>query len=107
MTNPNYWNPPPGQSNQQLYQWAQRWAHLFQQGRHKEYASVSVTLSAGTSSVIAYTGMTSASTVVLTPTNAAAAALSPYVSAKTAGTGFTLTHGAAGGTETFNALVFR
>jgi hypothetical protein len=107
MTDRNLWREPTGQGNPQIYQWALRLMQLFQQGRHKDYAFVSVTLTAGTSTSVAYSGMSTDHRVFVTPTNAAARALPVHVSAKTAGTGFTLTHGSAAGTETFDALVVR
>lgn len=66
----------------------------------------SFTLSVGTSTIVADARTLATSVVVMHPTNAAAAALTPYVSAKTAGTGFTLTHGIAAGTETFDYILY-
>lgn len=103
----NLWQNPTGTGAQQLYDWAKRLTILFQQGRHKDYLVRSITLSAGTSTVVAWSGMSADHRVSLTPTNSAAAALSPYVSARTAGTGFTIAHGSAAGTETFDAIIIR
>lgn len=103
----NLWQDPPGSTPAQLYRWAQDLTRLFRQGRHKDYDLLSITLSAGTTTVVAAPGITTSARVSLFPTNAAAAALNPYRSATSAGTSFTLTHGAAGGTETFDGLVIR
>ena len=72
-------------------------------------AKGSLTLTAGTTTSVANTAVLSASQLYLQPTNASGAALStqPYVSAQTAGTGFTLTHASAAGTETFQYLFIR
>lgn len=101
------WQPPSGAGANQIYLWALRLSALLQQGKHKDYVARSVTLSAGTSTVVAETSVTSTARVLLTPTSSAAAALTPYVSARTAGTGFTLTHGSAAGGETYDCLVIR
>lgn len=103
----NLWQPPSGASAAQIYQWAQSLMQAFRRGQDKDYAFVSVTLTAGTSTVVVYTGMTADHKVFVTPTNAAARALPVHWSATTAGVGFTLTHGSAGGTETYTALVIR
>lgn len=103
----NTWQDPPGSTPAQLYRWAQDLTKLFRQGRHKEYDLFSITLSAGTSTVVSAPNVTSNARVLLFPTNAAAAALNPYRSATSAGTSFTLTHGAAAGTETYDGLVIR
>jgi len=101
----NLWPSPTGAGAQQLYDWAKRLSQLLTQGKYRDYTLMTVTLSAGTSTVVSWTGMSADHRVFITPRTSAAAALSPYVSARTAGTGFTLTHGAAGGTETFDCLV--
>jgi hypothetical protein len=66
-----------------------------------------VTLSAGTSSV--FTGVPyikANAAILLTPANASAAALSGvYISAIVPGTGFTITHSSAAGTEIFNCFI--
>jgi hypothetical protein len=69
----------------------------------------SLTLTAGTTTSVANTAVLPASQLWLQPTNASGAALTtqPYVSAQTAGTGFTLTHASAAGTETFQYLFIR
>lgn len=69
----------------------------------------SITLTAGTTTSVANTAVLSASQLWLQPTSAAGAALSsqPWVSATTPGTGFTLTHSAAAGTETYQYLFIR
>jgi hypothetical protein len=103
----NLWQDPAGPTLPQVYAWAQRLMNEFRRGKHKEYDLLSVTLSAGTSTVVAAPNVTASARVLLFPTNAAAAALNPYRSATSAGTSFTLTHGAAGGTETFDAVVIR
>lgn len=104
----NLWQGPPGAGQNQIYLWAQRLATLLQQGRHKEYHLASVTLTAGTSTTIANTTVTADCRVFLMPSNAAARTLGlPHVSAKAPGTSYTLTHGAAAGTETYDALVIR
>lgn len=104
----NLWQLPAGTGQNQLYLWAQRFTTLFQQGKHKEYSLASITLTAGTSSVIADTTVTSDCRVFLMPSNASARTLGlPHVSAKTVGASYTLTHGAAAGTETYDALVIR
>ena len=104
----NQWRDPAGATIVQLFQWAQSLMTLFRRGEHKDYHFVSVTLTAGTSTVVADTKIGGSNDrVFLTPTNAAARALPVHVSARTAGTSFTLTHGAAGGTETYEALVIR
>lgn len=66
-----------------------------------------LTLSAGTSTAItAVPYIKSNARVFLMPTNSGAAGLaSVYVSAITAGTGFTITHSSAAGTETFNYFI--
>ena len=101
------WIPPPGKTASDLYLWAQNWARLFQRGLHKDYKISSVTLSAGTSTVVSNDYVTDEASILLTPTNAAAAALSPYISARAEGVSFTLTHATAGGTETYTAIVIR
>ncbi len=103
----NIWQPPAGAGANQIYLWAQRLSALFQQGKHKDYVTRAVTLSAGTSTVVAETSMTDTSRVLLTPTSSAAAAIHPYVSARTVGTGFTLTHSSAAGGETYDCIVIR
>lgn len=80
---------------------------LFQQGKHKDYYTVSVTLTAGTSTSVADTKISASDTVFLTPTNAAARAIEVHVGTITPGTGFALGHATAAGTETYNALVIR
>ncbi len=103
----NVWGNPTGPGNPQLYEWCRRVAQLLALESYKDYHATSITLTAGTSTSVAWSGMSADHRVSLTPTNAAAAGLSPYVSARTAGTGFTLTHGAAAGTETFDVVVIR
>lgn len=69
----------------------------------------SFTLSAAATTVVTQPGVTANSVILLQPSNAAAATLvggtkSPYISAKTAGTSFTVATAsgvAAAGTETF------
>lgn len=103
----NIWPSPTGAGNPQLYDFCRRLAQLLTQEKYKDYYTQSITLTAGTTTTVAWAGMSADHRVLITPTNAAAAALSPYVSARTAGTGFTLTHGTAGGTETFDLVVIR
>lgn len=104
----NLWQMPAGSGQNQIYLWAQRLVTLLQQGKHKEYHIGSVTLTAGTSTTVANTSVTAECRVFLMPTNAAARTLGlPHVSTKTPGTSYVLTHGAAGGTETYDALVIR
>lgn len=103
----NIWPSPTGAGANQLYEFCKRLAFLLTQEKYKDYRVQSVTLTAGTTTSVAWNGMSADHCVSITPTNSAAAALSPYVSARTAGTGFTLTHGAAGGTETFDCLIIR
>lgn len=72
------------------------------------YAPIgTLTLSAGTSTAITAIPYIKANAkVFLMPTNSGAAGLaSVYVSAITAGTGFTITHSSAAGTETFNYFI--
>ena len=107
MSNSNLWPSPSGAGAQQLYDFCKRLSLLLMQEKYKDYTVQSVTLTAGTTTSVAWPGMSAEHRVSLTPTNSAAAALSPYVSARTAGTGFTLTHGAAGGTETFDCIIVR
>lgn len=103
----NPWVLPAGNGPYQLYLWAQGLIKLLQQGKHKEYKVRSITLTAGTTTTVSETTITSTSIVLLQPTNATAAALSPYTSAKTPGVSFQLTHGAAAGTETYDVLIIR
>ena len=103
----NIWPSPAGTGQAQLYEFCRRLAQLLFNEKYKDYYLASITLTAGTTTVVAWTGMSVSHRVAITPTNSAAAALSPYVSARTAGTGFTLTHGAAAGTETFDLIVIR
>jgi hypothetical protein len=103
----NIWPSPTGAGAQQLYDFCRRLAFLMSQEKYKDYYATSITLTAGTTSSVAWSGMSNDHRVSITPTNAAAAGLSPYVSARTPGTGFTLTHGAAAGTETFDIIVIR
>jgi hypothetical protein len=72
----------------------------------------SFTMDAAASTSVAATVVTANSRIFLVPTNAAAATLvgsaeSPYISAKSAGVGFTVStaSGAASGTETFDYIV--
>lgn len=73
-----------------------------------------VTLGAAASTVVSNVNVQAGSRIFITPTNAAAGTLQAganavYVSAKTGGTSFTLTTaggGAAGGTETFDYVIF-
>jgi hypothetical protein len=103
----NTWQDPPGSTPAQLYRWAQDLTKAFRQGKHRDYELLSITLTAGMSTVVAAPGVTTNARVFLFPKNAAAAALNPYRSATSAGTSFTLTHGVALGTETFDGLVIR
>jgi hypothetical protein len=103
----NIWPSPTGAGAQQLYDFCRRLAFLLSQEKYKDYYATSITLTAGTTTSVAWSGMSADHRVALTPTNAAAAGLSPYVSARTAGTGFTLTHATAAGTETFDVVVIR
>lgn len=104
----NLWQLPAGTGQNQLYLWAQRLTTLLQQDKHKEYSLASITLTAGTTSVIADKTVTDTCRVFLMPTNASARTLGlPHVSAKTVGASYTLTHGTAAGTETYDALVIR
>jgi len=103
----NIWPSPTGAGANQLYEFCKRLAFLLTQEKYKDYTARSITLTAGTTTSVAWTGMSADHRVLITPTSSAAAALSPYVSARTAGTGFTLTHGAAAGTETFDCIIIR
>jgi hypothetical protein len=103
----NLWQDPSGPTIAAIYSWAQRLMNDFRRGKLKDYEVLSITLTAGTSTVVAAPNVTTSARVLLFPTNAAAAALNPYRSATSAGTSFTLTHGAAAGTETFDGLVIR
>jgi hypothetical protein len=107
MANGNIWPSPSGSGQQQLYDFCKRLALLLTTETYKDYTTRSITLTAGTTTSVAWAGMSADHRVSITPTSSAAAALSPYVSARTAGTGFTLTHGAAAGTETFDCIVIR
>lgn len=60
-----------------------------------------LTLTAGLTTVVVNPNVGPSSFVQITPTNSAAAALSPYVSSKGDGQ-FTVTHATAAGTETFD-----
>ncbi len=101
------WTAPPSAKAGDLYLWAQNLSRQFVRGDHKDYSLTKVTLTAGTSSVIANEFVTTEAAIVLMPTSSAAAALSPYVSARAVGVSFTLTHATAAGTETYDALVIR
>jgi len=101
------WTAPPSAKAGDVYLWAQNLSRQFVRGDHKDYSLTKVTLTAGTTSVIADDYVTTEASIVLMPTNAAAAGLSPYVSARSEGVSFTLTHGTAAGTETYDALVIR
>lgn len=103
----NIWRSPTGAGAQQLYDFCRRLAFLLSQEQYKDYHATSITLTAGTATSVAWSGMSNSHRVSIMPTNAAAAALSPYVSARTPGTGLTLTHGTAAGTETFDLVVIR
>lgn len=103
----NLWQPPASSNLQQIYEWAQRVSRLLQEGRHRDFHFVSVTLAAGTSTVVADTKIGTSDRILVMPTNAAARALPVHVSARAAGASFTLTHGAAAGTETYDAVVIR
>lgn len=103
----NLWQAPPGAGGNQLYLWAMRLSQLMQIGKHKDYVIRSVTLSSGTTTTVTDDGVTASCRIFLQPTNSGAAALSPYVSARTAGTSFVLAHGSAGGTETYDCLIIR
>jgi hypothetical protein len=103
----NVWGNPTGPGNPQLYEWCRRVAQLLALEKYKDYYATSITLTAGTSTTVSWSGMSNSHRVSITPTNAAAAGLSPYVSARTPGTGFTLNHGTAAGTETFDLIVIR
>lgn len=75
--------------------------------------SGTVTLGAAATTVVTNTNVLANSQIVLMPTNAAAGTLvsganSPYISARTAGTSFTIATaggGAAAGTETFQYMI--
>jgi hypothetical protein len=103
----NIWPPVAGAGANQLYEFCKRLALLLTQEKYKDYTTRSITLTAGTTTTVEWSGMSADHRVSLTPTNSAAAALSPYVSARTAGTGITLTHASAGGTETFDLILIR
>lgn len=103
----NIWPSPAGSGQAQIYDFCQRVGNLLRQERYKDYHVASITLTAGTTTAVAWSGFSDTHRVSITPTNAAAAALVPYVSARTAGTGITLTHGTAGGTETYDVVIIR
>jgi len=107
MSNRNLWPSPSGAGGPQLYDFCKRLSFLLTRESYKDYTTRTITLTAGTTTSVAWTGMSAEHRVSLTPTNSAAAALSPYVSARTAGTGITLTHASAGGTETFDLILIR
>lgn len=105
MSDQARWQGPPDQSVGALYLWAMNLVRQFQRAEHKSYRLIDVTLSAGTTTAVATTDINAEHHVFLMPTNAAAAALSPYVSAVSPGASFTLTHGTAAGTETYSAMI--
>ena len=106
MPDRSFWPFPADQDG--MYLWARRIVDGLRTGKHVETVKGSVTLTAGTSSVVAQTAVLSDSVVVLIPTNAAARALGTVaVTAKTQGTGFTLLTPAAAATETYDYVVFR
>lgn len=108
MPDRTFWPLPADQNQPSIYLWARRLAEFMKQGKHVETIKGSVTLTAGTSSVVAQTQVLSDSVIVLQPTNAAARALGNVaVTAKTQGTSFTLTTPSAAGTETFDYVVVR
>lgn len=99
---------PATQDPANTYIWARRIVDLFRQGKHIETVTGSVTLTAGTTTSVTQTAVLSTSTIVPVPTNAPARALGIVaVTAKTQGTGFTLTTPSAAGTETYDYVVFR
>ncbi len=87
--------------------WAQNFVRQFQRAEHKDYKISQITLSSGTTTVVTNDYVTNEAAILLMPKNSAAAALSPYVSARSEGVSFTLTHATAAGTETYDALVIR
>jgi hypothetical protein len=66
-----------------------------------------VTLTAGATTTVNNAAVTANSLIFLFPTNLAAtvATLVPYISGKSAGVSFTITHIGATGSETFNYLI--
>ena len=99
---------PADQSPGGLNLWARRLVDMLKGGKHVESVKGSVTLTAGTSTVVPETRVLTDSVVVPIPTNAAARALGAIaVTAKTQGTSFTLTTPAAAGTETYDYIVHR
>lgn len=107
MSSGNIWPSPAGAGNPQLYDFCKRLAFLLTREAYKDHYTTSITLTAGTTTSVAWAGMSADHRVSLTPTNSAAAALNPHVSARTPGTGITLTHGSAAGTETFDLIIIR
>jgi len=87
-----------------FYNWFQDASKFFELVLYKGNG----TLTAGTSTSVPDVRVLATTRIVVQPTNAAAAALAtlPYPSAKSAGTGFTLTHANANGTETFDYILF-
>lgn len=87
-----------------FYHWFQDASRFFELVVYKG----SLTLTAGTATTVSDVRVLSTSSIVLQETNAAAVALAtrPYIYSKTAGTGFLLSHAAAGGTETFDYILF-
>ena len=103
-----FWPVPHAADLNALYLWGRRLGDLMRAGKHVEILSGSVTLTAGTSTSVPLTDILSGSKVLLTATSAAARTLGvPAVTAKTQGTGFTLTHAAAAGTETYDYVVYK
>jgi len=62
------------------------------------------TLTAGVTTTVTNANVTTTSVIMIEPTSVAFIALTPYVSAKAAGS-FTLTTLAAAGTETFDYII--
>lgn len=108
MPDRSFWPLPADQTASGFALWARRVIDLMKAGKHVESVKGSVTLTAGTSTVVSQTAVLSDSVVALTPTNSAARSLGNVaVTAKTQGTSFTLTTPSAVGTETFDYVVFR
>lgn len=99
------WQSPPGAGANQMYLWALNLIRALQRGDHKDYKAIGVTLSAGTTTTVAEASVASTSRILLTPTSLGASDRQPYVSAKTGGVGFTLTHLPASGLETYDCIV--
>lgn len=103
-----FWPLPPEPTPPQLYLWGQRLINMLRLGRHVETLSGSLTLSSGKLTTVADTNVLTGSVIALQPTNSAASTLGlPAVTAKTLATGFTLSHGTAAGTETYDYVLVR